>query len=67
MYLDHPCRYKYLACIPLVSCISDYLVDAGPNEARKRMRDTMAPLNNKTQVSTYPLIPHREFPTVVTD
>jgi len=44
-----------------------YLVNAGSNEARKRMRDTMAPLNNKTQASTYPLIPHREFPTVVTD
>ena len=23
MYLDHPCRYMYLACIPHVSCISD--------------------------------------------
>ena len=44
-----------------------YRVDAGPNTARKRARDTMAPLNNKTQTSTYPLIPHREFPTVVTD
>jgi hypothetical protein len=44
-----------------------YRVDAGPNTARKRARDTMAPLNNKTQASTYPLIPHREFPTVVTD
>jgi hypothetical protein len=43
-----------------------YLVDAGPNEARKRMRDTMAPPNHKTQVSTYPLISHWEFPTVVT-
>jgi len=44
-----------------------YRVDEGPNAARKRARDTMAPLNNKTQTSTYPLIPHREFPTVVTD
>jgi hypothetical protein len=44
-----------------------YRVDAGPNAARKRARDTMAPLNNQTQTSTYPLIPHREFPTVVTD
>jgi hypothetical protein len=44
-----------------------YLVDAGPNEARKRMRDTMAPLNHKTQISTYPLISHWKFPTVVTD
>jgi hypothetical protein len=26
-----------------------YRVDAGPNAARKRARDTMAPLNNKTQ------------------
>jgi hypothetical protein len=43
------------------------LVDAGPNEARKRMRDTMAPLNHKTQISTYPLISHWKFPTVVTD
>ena len=23
MYLDHPCRYMYPACIPHVSCISD--------------------------------------------
>jgi hypothetical protein len=44
-----------------------YRVDAGPNAARNRARDTMAPLNNRTQTSTYPLIPHREFPTVVTD
>jgi hypothetical protein len=44
-----------------------YRVDEGPNAARKRARGTMAPLNNKTQTSTYPLIPHREFPTVVTD
>ena len=46
--------------------MATYLVDAGPNEARKRMRDTMAPLNHKTQASTYPLISHWEFPTVVT-
>ena len=31
MYLDHPCRYMYLACIPNVSCISDtYLVMTHP-------------------------------------
>ncbi len=31
MYLDHPCRYMYLACIPHVSCISDtYLVMTRP-------------------------------------
>ena len=31
MYLDHPCRYIYLACIPNVSCISDtYLVMTRP-------------------------------------
>jgi hypothetical protein len=44
-----------------------YRVDAGPNAARKRAIDTMAPLNNQKQTSTYPLISHREFPTVVTD
>ena len=30
-------------------------VDEGPNAARKRARDTMALLNNKTQKSTYPV------------
>jgi hypothetical protein len=31
-----------------------YRVDAGPNTARKRARDTMAPLNNKnTQPRTH--------------
>jgi hypothetical protein len=46
---------------------AEYRVDEGPNAARKRARDTMAPLNNKNNTPTYPLIPHREFPTVVTD
>ena len=32
-----------------------YRVDEGPNAARKRARDTMALLNNKTQKSTYPV------------
>ena len=32
-----------------------YRVDEGPNAARKRARDTMALLNNKTQLSTYPV------------
>ena len=32
-----------------------YRVDKGLNAARKRARDTMAPLNNKTQLSTYPV------------
>ena len=31
-------------------------------EPKKRARDTMAPLSNKTQLSTYPQIP-QEFPT----
>ena len=31
-----------------------YRVDKGLNAARKRARDPMAPLNNKTQQSTYP-------------
>ena len=30
-----------------------YRVDKGLNAARKRARDTMAPLNNRTQLSTY--------------
>ena len=32
-----------------------YRVDKGLNAARKRARDTMAPLNNRTQLSTYPV------------
>ena len=32
-----------------------YRVDKGLNAARKRARDTMALLNNKTQKSTYPV------------
>ena len=32
----------------------NYRVDKGLNAARKRARDTMAPLNNKTKLSTYP-------------
>ena len=58
---------KYKALMKMGSVTVSYRVDAGPNAARKRARDIMAPLNNKTQTSTYPLIPHREFPTVVTD
>jgi hypothetical protein len=50
----------------LAATAKPYRVDAGPNAARKRARDTMAPLNHKTQMSTYPLISHWEFPTVVT-
>jgi hypothetical protein len=34
---------------------------------KEKKRHHIAPLNNKTQTTTYPLIPHREFPTVVTD
>ena len=32
-----------------------YRVDKGLDAARKRARDTMAPLNNRTQLSTYPV------------
>jgi hypothetical protein len=68
-----PMKAHALPCLkPLMICTLPrspyYRVDAGPNAARKRASGTMAQLHNKTQrLGTYPLIPHREFPTVVTD
>ena len=43
------------ACGKIAIPIAEYRVDEGLNAARKRASDTMAPLNNRTQLSTYPV------------